>query len=417
MAQTQMFRQAALKRLSTPEQFDRTLSVTTSKAWLALFTLLAMAGAVVGWSIEGEVSIYVKASGILLSSGGTVVDAVSSGTGTLTRIVPAVDDVVEKGAVVAETTNQEVVERHRSALALVDERVQAVEDFKKAATEEDALIEENVARQRQRLARLERSGREAVEAARERLESHRQLFDERVVTRVTVERSQQAFDRTERELFNTLRERDNLESGELQRRNERKARLAEMESRLQAAERRANELGTLLDTQYVTAPVSGRVTEVKAPIGAVLNAGQPVLSIKTGTDKLGVLVYIPPADGKRVEARMEALVSPSTVRREEHGSLKGTVESVSAFPVSLEGMVAVLQNRNLARTFSEGGPPYSGRVALVPDPSTASGFAWTSPKAANETLTSGTLASIEVKVDSQPPITLVVPLLRETLGL
>ena len=417
MAQTQLFRQAALKRLSTPEQFDRTLSVTTSKAWLALVTLLAMAGAVVAWSIEGEVSTYVKASGLLLSSGGTVVDAVSSGTGTLTRIVPAVDDLVEQGAVVAETTNQEVVERYRSALALVDERAQAVEDFNKAATEEDALIEENVARQRRRLARLERSGREAVEAARERLESHRQLFDERVVTRVTVERSQQAFDRTERELFNTLRERDNLESGELQRRNERKARLAEMESRLQAAERRANELGTLLDTQYVAAPVSGRVTEVKAPIGAVLNAGQPVLSIKTGTDTLGVLVYIPPADGKRIEAGMEALVSPSTVRREEYGSLKGTVESVSAFPVSLEGMVAVLQNRNLARTFSEGGPPYSGRVALVPDPSTASGFAWTSPKAASETLTSGTLASIEVKVDSQPPITLVVPLLREMLGL
>ena len=417
MAQTQMFRQAALKRLSTPEQFDRTLSVTTSKAWLALVTLLAMAGAVVAWSIEGEVSIYVKASGILLSSGGTVVDAVSSGTGTLTRIVPAVDDVVEKGAVVAETTNQELVERHRSALALVEERARAVADFRTAAAEEDALVEENVARQRRRLERLERSSRQAVETARERLENHRQLFEERVVTRVTVERSQQAFDRAERELFNTLRERDNLESGELRRQNDRKTRLTEMESRVQAAERRANELGTLIDTQDVTAPVSGRVTEVKAPIGAVLNAGQPVLSIKTGTDTLGVLVYIPPADGKRVEAGMEALVSPSTVRREKHGSLKGTVESVSAFPVSLEGMVAVLQNRNLARTFSEGGPPYSGRVALVPDPATASGFAWTSPKAANETLTSGTLAGIEVKVDSQPPITLVVPLLKEMLGL
>ena len=263
MAQTQMFRQAALKRLSTPEQFDRTLSVTTSKAWLALVTLLAMAGAVVAWSIEGEVSIYVKASGILLSSGGTVVDAVSSGTGTLTRIVPAVDDVVEKGAVVAETTNQELVERHRSAIALVEERARAVEDFRTAAAEEDALVEENVARQRRRLERLERSSRQAVETARERLENHRQLFEERVVTRVTVERSQQAFDRAERELFNTLRERDNLESGELRRKNDRRTRLTEMESRVQAAERRANELGTLIDNQNVTAPVSGRVTEVR----------------------------------------------------------------------------------------------------------------------------------------------------------
>ena len=114
---------------------------------------------------------------------------------------------------------------------------------------------------------------------------------------------------------------------------------------------------------------------------------------------------------------MVVLVSPTTVRREEYGSLKGTVEKVSAFPVSLDGMIAVLQNRKLAETFSESGPPYSGRVALVPDPSTTSGFAWTSPKAANEVLRSGTIASVEVKVASQAPITLVVPLLKETFGL
>ena len=114
---------------------------------------------------------------------------------------------------------------------------------------------------------------------------------------------------------------------------------------------------------------------------------------------------------------MEVLVSPSTVQREEYGSLKGTVESVSAFPVSQEGMIAVLQNRNLVQTFSEEGAPYSGRVLLVPDPTTASGFAWTSPKASGEALTSGTLASVEIKVESQAPITLVVPLLKKTFGL
>ena len=80
-------------------------------------------------------------------------------------------------------------------------------------------------------------------------------------------------------------------------------------------------------------------------------------------------------------------------------------------------MVAVLQNRSLARTFSKNGPPYAGRIALTSDPATASGFAWTSPKGADQRLTAGTIASIEIKTRQQPPITLAVPLLKELLGL
>ena len=414
---TQMFRQAALDRLSSPEQLDRALVVTTSKVWLALAAIAVMAAAAVIWSVKGEVPTYVKASGIMLSHGGAVVDAVPSGVGTLSRIIPAAGDAVEKGEIVAEVTNREVIERHRGALALVEERRRALKDLKAAAAAEDALIGKNIGRQRGRLQRIERSSRQQVEAARERLENHRQLYQDHIVTRVTVERSQQAFDRAQRELFGTLRERDSLESRELRRRNERKTRVTEMEARLQAAERQANELATQLDTQRVAAPVSGTVTEIKATVGAVLRPGQPVLSIKTVEGELGVLIYISPVDGKKIEPGMEVLVSPTTVRREEYGALKGTVENVSSFPASQEGMIAVLQNRALVQTLSEDGAPYSGRVLLESDPSTASGFAWTSPKASGEKLTSGTLAGVEIKTESQAPITLVVPLIKETFGL
>ena len=95
---------------------------------------------------------------------------------TLSRIVPAPGDAVEKGEIVAEVTNREVVERHRGALALVDEREQALRDFKASAAAEDALVEQNVDRQRARLERIERGNRQQVETARERLDNHRQLY-------------------------------------------------------------------------------------------------------------------------------------------------------------------------------------------------------------------------------------------------
>ena len=411
------FRQAALDRLATPEQLDRALFVTTPRGWLAIAALGTIACVVVVWAFLGEVATYVNANGILLSRGGTVVDVVAAGSGTVARIAPAVGDVVEEGAVVAEIANLEVSERYAGALALVEERRSGLEDTRAAVAGEDALIAGNLARQRERLDSLEQSSREALETARERLESHRQLFADRVVTRVTVERSQTGFDESRRALFGVLSERDNLESAELQRRNRNNARVGEAEARLQAAERQVNELGVLLDTRQVVAPVSGRVTEIKTQLGAVIQAGQPTLSIQSGAERLGVLIYVPPADGRKVESGMEALVSPSTVRAEEYGYVRGRIESMSEFPASVEGMVAVLQNRALAQTFSASGPPYSGRVVLEPDPATASGFAWTTPRASGEVLTDGTLASIEVKIESQAPITLVVPLLRETFGL
>ena len=417
MASPKLFRKEALDRLATPEQLDRVLVVTTPRSWLAVGALAAILAGVVSWAFLGEVPTYVKAQGILLHRSGTVVDAVASGAGTVTRILPTAGDVVEAGDVVAEIANQEVAERYQSSMSLVSERATALEEIRAAAAAEDALIEENLVRQRERLTRLERTNRDAVEVARERLENHRQLFEERVVTRMTVERSQQALDLAQRELFGTLGRRDALESQELQRRHQRDVRISEAEARLRAAQRQVAELGVAVGTNQVQAPAPGRVTEIKTQIGAVLRAGQPVLAITSGEGDLGVLMYVPPADGRKVEAGMDALVSPSTVRREEYGSVKGTVENISEFPASLAGMVAVLQNRNLAQTFSEDGPPYAGRVVLERDPSTASGFAWTSPKAVGEVLSNGTLASVEVKTNSQAPITLVVPLRRETFGL
>ena len=167
----------------------------------------------------------------------------------------------------------------------------------------------------------------------------------------------------------------------------------------------------------VRAPVSGQVIEIKVATGAIVTAGTPVASIRTGTTEIEVLLYVSPAEGKQVKAGMQALVSPAAVRREEFGAVRGTVESLSSFPVSFDGTVAVLQNESLAQSFFRDGPPYSGRIALIPDPTTTSGFAWTSPKGATQTLAPGTLASIEIKSRSQPPITLAIPLLKELLGL
>ena len=414
---TQSSHNEETERLGTPEHLDRALYVTTAKAWLALCVLVVMTAAVIAWAVFGEVATYVEAKGIFLSRAGMVFDAASSGGGKLARIVAAVGDEVAAGDLVAEISAAETTERYLSAVALAAERKRTLQERQAEAKAENALAAQNSAKQRERLEELERTGRALVAKSRERLQSDRELLAQGIVDRMTVDRSEQAFDLAQRNLFDALRRRDALEADDLGRRNALKASVTSAEADLLAAERRVAELAALIETWRIHAPVAGRVTEIKAQVGATLAPGQPVLSIETGGEGLDVLIYVPPVAGKRVEAGMPALVSPATARHEEFGYMIGTVESLSEFPASLNGMIAVLQNQDLARTFSHSGPPYPGRVALALDPSTTSGFAWTSPQAAGVVITPGTLATVEVVVSNQPPAALVVPWLKESLGL
>ena len=401
----------------TTERLDRMLSVTQARGWIALLAILVVAAAVGVWSVVGEVATYVEAHGFLLNRGGKVVDAVATGSGRLRTVAVSVGDEVEKDALVALVANEELATRYASARAVVVERARALDALKAEVAAESRIASENSARHRKRFDELEATTLEILDIARANLENSKRLFEQRIISRLSLEDTQREFNESRRVLLDLGRERDTLEANEIRRRNENATRIREMTARVESAKHQAREFEVLVAAEQVLAPVSGQVIEIKAASGAIVDSGTAVASIRTGTTELEALLYVPPAEGKQVEAGMPALVSPAAVRREEFGAIRGRVESLSPFPVSFEGMVAVLQNRELAQSFFSDGPPYAGRIALVPDPTTASGLAWTSPKAAGQTLAPGTLASVEIKTRSQPPITLAIPLLKEFLGL
>ncbi len=401
--------------LAGPEQLDRALQVTTPKGWLALVTLMTMIAAVVVWSLVAEVATYVGGDGILLSRGGAVFDAAAPVAGTLMRTAFSLGDRVTEGGVVAEIHDEETRERYASALALREERLETLRERRAEVAREIALIEQNLERQERNLGELERTGRELIDNAQARVRGNQELFEQGLVARTILEQGEEEVDLARRNLFEVMRRRDALGADDLRRRSELNLRLTGGEAELLGAERLVQELETVMETWRIRAPVSGRVTEVKAQVGAVLAPGQPVLGIETGGDGFDVLLFVSPADGKRIQSGMPARVSPATHRHVEYGYLTGEVETISEFPAGLPSMVALLQNRSLAETFSRAGSPYVGRIALTPDAATASGFAWTSPKGAEVEISAGTLAAIEIEVRRQTPISLVVPLIRETL--
>ena len=416
MRNQELFRKQALKKFTSPEQLDRALAVTSPHLWIALSSILLVFVALVGWAFLGRISTYVEGSGLILSQGGSVVDAVSVGQVRLDTVEVIVGDAVAEGDVVAIGYNDEVSQRLNGARAVVAESTLAFEAETAAVEEENRIARANDARERDRLDDMEANALVSVETTRAIFEDTARLFDDGVVSRSAMERSREDMNRAHREHLAVLRERDSLDAAAARRENTNAARTRDATARLEQAERQLRELEVLAEAHRVLAPVAGRVTEIKVAVGMLVSPGQSIISIQRGGGDLEALVYITPAEGSKVQPGMDVLISPSTVRREEFGSIRGTVERISQFPVSMEGIMAELQNRELARMFSEDGAPYSGRIALNRDATTASGLEWTSPKASEEVLNSGTLATVEIRTDAQPPIALVIPAIREFFG-
>jgi HlyD family secretion protein len=75
------------------------------------------------------------------------------------------------------------------------------------------------------------------------------------------------------------------------------------------------------------------------------------------------------------------------------------------------------QNETLVQSLIGQGPITELHVSLQADPKTSSGYLWSSPLGPPITLSSGTLCNAQIITRTQRPIAMVVPFLKERLGL
>ena len=98
--------------------------------------------------------------------------------------------------------------------------------------------------------------------------------------------------------------------------------------------------------------------------GDVVNPGTAILSVEVLSENLQAVLFVPASAGKKVQPGMTVRVSPSTVKREEYGSMLGKVTWVAEFPSTSRGMTRLLGNDALVTKLMEQGPPIQVNVAL-----------------------------------------------------
>jgi HlyD family secretion protein len=415
-ASERIFRKVALERLSSPEQLDQLVPLTSPIGWTAVLAIAVLLGAAIGWSVFGVLPTSVNGAGILVSRGGHVFDAMAPFSGTLIDVAE-IGTVVKKGDRLAALDDTELQQNLRHAEEVVKEKQADLASLTKNFAEQIALKHKNAMAQRDNLARIIAAAEKRRAFYQDLLGKQDKIVQQGFLTQRFQEETRRSMDEADQAARSARSDLLRLDAEEGDLAGRRDLAVLAGEQAINDARRKLAELQIQLDqASEIVSPLDGVITEIKATPGTVVAPGKPILSIETAGSGLELLLYVPPEFGKKVAAGMEVRIEPSTVKKEEYGTLVGRVVAVSDFPMTAEGMASVLQNPQLVTRFMEQGPPYAVRVELVPNAESASGYSWSGGPGPPVKLSSGTTVRAAVTTNRRAPISLLLPLLKGQAG-
>jgi HlyD family secretion protein len=378
----------------------RVVFVPRSARLLAL-VLVLIVGALLLWSILGTVRTMVAGRAIIVPAGQEVFDVQGTSAGRVVAIDTRLGETVQAGQTLIEIAPPDLALRSQIARQVLADLEADLADYQKRLDEE-AKAHEDAARARLAALRtaLAAATRQAAAPAAQPDGGAAAADASRAGDAAArAAELQQQIAATEVDLIDYRANQVQLVADREHRIFEQRLTVKDLDAELELAGR-------------LRAPSAGVVQELHVHAGQVVQPGEVLMTIASGGKGYEALAFIAPSQGGRVVTGMEVHILPATVARSEYGLMRGIVASVSPGPVSLAELDTLLGDHELAASFMSEGPPYICHVELPPDPANPSGFTWLSGHGPPFAITPGVLASVEIVVRTQAPITLVMPALR-----
>lgn len=473
-----LFRRESLERLSSPERLDQLMQVVSPRSWLPLVALGSVLGVAFIWSIYGRIPITVEGRGVLIYPS-KVVPLQSKSSGQLLTLNVKVGDVVKKGQVLATIDQAELrkqLQQQQAKLTEIQSQDQAVSllQGQRLQQEQQSLQQQrhylqqrmqelqaitpllktkgnnSIGQQRQSLQQQKKqaqaltpvflqkieiskqlfkkedaNGNEALKAKQEYLENLEKIADiqaqlkELDVKEAEIEKDYHENLSTIFDLQAQLKELDGKQASvaqqDLENANTRKKKIQEVEQEITKLEL---QLG---DNSHIISQYTGRILEITVIPGQVVNVGARLATIEAENPKTKLVgaTYFPVGDGKKIQPGMSIQITPQTVKRERFGGIIGTISSVSSFPITKEAVALEVGNSEIVEALIS--EKQEGMIQVFSDlkldPSTSSGYKWSSSTGPHLKISSGTTTTVRVKVEERAPITFILPILRSASGI
>lgn len=409
--QRQLFRKAALERLSTPEKLDQLITVLDKKAWISLFTLLLMITTLVAWGVWGSIKTRVEATGILL--GGEVHNIVAVSQGEITELLLKSGDKVAKDQIVARIAQPNLlrqIEETKVQLKELQESHQNLLSFEnKEANISIELSEQQRKNTKQSIEMLEKN----LAITQKQVAMEEDLLAKGLITRPQVQATQQQGENIKQQIEGLKLDLIQLSKQSLDANYSISQQTQRSEQRMASTERLLKQLKDQYDSQTaIISPYEGEVLELLVDRGDIVGLGSALVKItkKTSEEELLTgLMFIPAKDGKKLTAGMDILVSPVTVLPEEFGYIRGDITYVSEYPATAKGIQRVLKNEQLVAQMMQLGAPIEIYVTFKKNPETISKYFWTSGEGPALQVQAGTPCTARITTETQNPISLVIP--------
>lgn len=400
-----LFRKAALDKLSSPERLDVLMQVTSPKGWLALATVGAILAAIIVWSIVGTIPERLQGQGMIISG---LREIKATGSGVIDEFTLAQGGMVKSGDriatlkredVAANVSASDITARQASlaAQATVSTNNVTIEGYRTQIR----TMQDEITRTQAQLAKAE-----------EEVALRRASFEKGLSTRIQVTQAEQAAE--------SVRAKIPGIQGQIQGLN---AQIAALQQQSNAARNQAAAAGvTRTTTERVAvsqselrAEVTGRIIELRVSKGEAVQVGQTIAVVEPADARIQTVVYFDSRTARQIRPGMEAQISPTEIKREEFGYIKGKVLEVGAAPVTVQKMTADLANGSLAQELYGKVAPIEIRAELSTK-QTPSGFEWSTSEGPPFSIAANSRISVEVVVDRRKPYTYVIPKIKAAFG-
>jgi HlyD family secretion protein len=407
-----LFRKAALERLSSPERLDSLMEVVNLKAWIALAAGGLVLLAALAWGFLGGIADEVGGEGILAREGGYYhVNAGASGT--LDQVLVHPRDQVVPGQVLAVIRREPLQREIRAAEALEAALARQRDELLPLLAREQKAEAASIEGKGSELRDTARAAKERMAYLSRRLENLQTALGKGLVTPDVVQNTRQELIEVQARFAGTESGAQELASREAMEED----KMAEKRFSLDLQLREVRDRLIRLRAQYeseskVVSEFEGEVLEVFNDPGEEVAEGAPLMKLELRARP--AVCYLLVASGAAgVRPGMGVQMEPEGIHREEYGLMIGRVRSVSPAPLSLESIDGLVHNRQLAGSLAGKGDTFLVEVEPETDPATPSGFRWTSRQGPPQRFTSGVLLTGMIQVRKQAPITLVLPALKK----
>ncbi len=422
-----LFRTTAMQRLSSPDRLDIAASIVGPRRWLLMLAaVVPIVGALIA-SVLIRIPVKVDAEGVLFTTSG-VREVASATGGQLKSLIVRIGDRVLEGDVVAQVEQPDLKQEVELAVAELDDGKAELQ--KKLDIQNRIKLTQDDLRARQRAAwgtSMQFVEKRMIMAG-ERIRNAEELAREGYGTRQKVLDVQVEIGSLNEEKIKLNNQKQEFVVDEARAQSERERETLAEQIKVAAAERKLQQMQARMNrTNVVKSAFSGTVVEIKVNEGEIVERGAPlIILIPESVEKPGAprsrgfiplvaTLYVAGVDGKRVQPGMAVQLQPENIKREEDGYVLAKVASVAQIAATQEGMTRALKNVKTAQSLSAAGAPFEIKAELELDPTTVSGFKWSTSRGPDSVLTTGTPCKAKIVVRSDLALVMLMPPLRQVM--